>query len=134
MNNPATVSGDLVSMSLLTEQLREAKYVRNIPVNLTYNVEIWASKEIEVQNLAVALISKIFMQEQVLLVPINPGGEVGRFHILDVSWNDNSDLERETEIGRIYRHTIGFTIDARITLTVDVETEKFPIIPVDIYE
>lgn len=135
MNNAATVTGDFTRLRMTTDTDREARYVQNIPVNLTYNVEIWASKSVEVQGLAIQLISKIYMQDQVLEVPINPDGEMGRFHIMDVSWTDNSDLERETEIGKIYRHTISFTIDARITLVRDVATKKFCCcIPVDIYE
>lgn len=134
MNNPATVTGDAVRLKILSGDDREVRYVQNIPVNLTYNVEIWASKAIEVQELSIALITKIYMQDQVLEVPINPDGEMGRFHILDVAWNDNSDLERETEIGKIYRHTINFTLDARITLVKDVNTTKFCPIPVNIYD
>lgn len=135
MNNPATISGDFTRLSLNSAGKREARYVNNIPVNLTYSVEIWASKAVEVQTLAISLISKMYMQDQVLEVPINPDGEDGRFHILDVSWVDNSDLERETEIGKIYRHTISFTVDARITLVRDVTTEKLCCCaPVNIYE
>lgn len=134
MNNPATVSGDLVRMRSVSDTSREARYVLNIPVDLTYNIDIWASKATEVVKMATALISKIFMQDQVLEVPINPDGEMGRFHILDVSWNDNSDLERETEIGKIYRHTINFTVDARVILVNDVNTTKFCCVPVNIYE
>lgn len=134
MNNPATVTGDFTRLTKITDNLREARYVQNIPVNLTYNVELWASKNTEVLEMATALITKIYMQDQVLEVPINPEGEDGRFHILDISWNDNSDIERETEIGKIYRHTIGFTIDARIILTTDVATTKFCAVPADIYE
>lgn len=138
MNNPATVSGDLVRVSSYDENsiIRTAKYVKNIPVNLSYNIDLWASKAVEVQSMAIALISKLFMQEQVMYVPINPDGEDGRFHILDIDWDDNSDLERETEIGKIYRHTISLTLDARIILDREVETTKFCCckIPVDIYE
>lgn len=134
MNNYATVAGDVVRLREVSDPLREARYVQNIPVNLTYDVDIWASKSTEVQNLAIALITKIYMQDQVLEVPINPDGEDGRFHILDVAWNDNSDLERETEIGKIYRHTINFTIDARLTLVADVATTRLCDIPINIYE
>ena len=133
MNNPATISGDFVRLTKDGSN-REARYVQNIPVNLTYVVNIWASKAVEVQSLSTALISKLFMQDQVIEVPINADGESGRFHLLDISWNDNSDIERESEIGRIYRHTIEFTIDARITLTRDVSTRKFCVVPVNIYE
>lgn len=137
MNNYATVTGDFVRLQGDPGDetiIRQARYVQNIPVNLTYNIEIWASKSVEVQELAIALISKLFMEDQVLEVPINPDGENGRFHLLDISWTDNSDLERETEIGKIYRHTISFTVDARITLKRDVATKKLCEVPVSIYE
>ena len=75
------------------------------------------------------------MTNQVIKVPINPDGEMGRFHLLDISWEDNSDIERESEIGKIYRHTINFTIDARLTLTSEKISEKFCCdIPVNIYD
>lgn len=134
MNNPATISGDFTRLRGSSNVDRVATYVQNIPVNLTYIVELWASKAVQVQEDSIALISKLFMEDQVLEVPINPDGEDGRFHILDVSWSDNSDLERETEIGKIYRHTISFTIDARLTLTRDVNTHRFKCVPVNIYE
>lgn len=134
MNNPAAVTGDFVRLLDLGDDKREARYVHNIPVNLTYNVELWASKAVEVQEMAIALITKIYMQDQVLEVPINPGGEDGRFHILDVTWSDNSDIERESEVGRIYRHTISFSIDSRITMVRDKQTKKFCCVPVNIYE
>lgn len=132
MNNPGTITGDLVRVRDNNNRL-EARYVQNIPVDLTYSVEIWASKATEVQLMATELITKIYMQEQVLEVPINPDGELGRFHILDVSWSDNSDIERENDIGKIYRHTINFTVDAKLTLTRDVNTTPFCPVPVDIY-
>lgn len=135
MNNPGTVSGDLVRVR--GERVGpsvEARYVQNLPVNLTYNVDLWASKEMKVQEMAISLISKLFMQDQVIEVPINPDGEIGRFHLLDVSWSDNSDLERETDIGRIYRHTINFEIDARLTLVRDEAMFKLcHNIPISIY-
>lgn len=135
MNNPATIYGDRVGLGGIPDTKKlKSKYVQNIPLNLTYDVNIWASKNTEVQELSVALISKIYMTDQVLIVPINPNGEMGRFHILDVSWSDNSDIERETEIGKIYRHTISFTIDARLTLTREEVNDPFCVVPVNIYD
>lgn len=138
MNNPATVTGDYVRKSPLQPDIDpvDGHYVHNIPVNLTYEIEIWASKATEVLALSTALISKIFMEEQVLHVPIDPDADFGRFHILDVSWTDNSDLERETEIGKIYRHSISFTIDARVLLVREVSMPPFAadVMPEDIYE
>lgn len=134
MSNSAALTGDLVRMRDVDGYEREAMYVKNIPVNLGYNVELWASKAQDAQDLAVTLVSKIYMQEQVLLAPINPDGEPARFHILDVAWTDNSDIERETEIGKIYRHSMSFSIDARITLVDVVPTTKFCNVPVNIYE
>lgn len=137
MNNYGTRVGDMVQLTRDTETLeREARYVQNIPLNLTYQVDLWASKAVEVQKMSTSLISKLFMEDQVLEVPINPDGENGRFHMLDISWNDNSDLERESEIGKIYRHTIEFTVDGRLTLINDVQTVRFKCgsIPINIYE
>lgn len=135
MNNPATLYGDRISLGGIpeTNKVRQ-RFVQNVPLSLTYDINLWASKNTEVQEMAVALISKIFMKNQVIEVPINPDGEMGRFHLLDISWNDNSDIERESDIGKIYRHTVSFTIDARITLTREKVSEKFCCIPVNIYD
>ena len=135
MNNPATLYGDRISLGGIpeTNKVRQ-RFVQNIPLSLTYDINLWASKNTEVQEMAVALISKIFMKNQVIEVPINPDGEMGRFHLLDISWNDNSDIERESDIGKIYRHTVSFTIDARITLTREKVSEKFCCVPVNIYD
>lgn len=135
MNNPATLYGDRISLGGIpeTNKVRQ-RFVQNVPLSLTYDINLWASKNTEVQEMAVALISKIFMKNQVIEVPINPDGEMGRFHLLDISWNDNSDIERESDIGKIYRHTVSFTIDARITLTREKVSEKFCCVPVNIYD
>lgn len=135
MNNPATLYGDRISLGGIpeTNKVRQ-RFVQNIPLSLTYDINLWASKNTEVQEMAVALISKVFMKNQVIEVPINPDGEMGRFHLLDISWNDNSDIERESDIGKIYRHTVSFTIDARITLTREKVSEKFCCVPVNIYD
>ena len=135
MNNPATLYGDFVRLVEDTEtKERTARYVQNIPINLTYNVEIWASKAVEVLKLATLLIQKLYMEDQVLHVPINPDGEDARFHILNPTWVDNSDIERETEIGRIYRHTISFQVESRIIISNDVATTPLTTVPVDIYQ
>lgn len=135
MNNPATISG---SLNRLVENSMDrgvdARYIQNIPLNLTYYVDIWASKSVEVQELAISLISKMYMQDQVLEVPLLPEGDLVRFHLLDITWDDNSDIERENEIGRIYRHTISFTVDARLTLVREIKTTRFCCVPVNIYD
>lgn len=133
MNNPATIRGDQVRL-IESSQGRSARYVQHVPVELDYNIDIWASKSTEVLSLATALITKLFMQEQVLFVPLNPDGELGRFHMIDISWEDDSDLERETEIGKIYRHTISFTVEAAIIMSTDIDTTEFCSVPADIYE
>lgn len=133
MNNPATIYGELTRFTINSDSDRVAQYTQYIPVNLSYSIEIWASRAVEVQSLAISLMTKIFMQEQVLKVDLGEG-DPARFHILDVSWNDNSDLERETDIGKIYRHTISFTIDARLNLVTELNTTRFCCVPVNIYE
>lgn len=138
MNNPGVITGDNVHVVADENGKRHARYVQSVPLDLTYNVNIWASKSVEALEIATKLFSKVFMDgpDQVLIVPINPDGEPGRFHINDVSWVDNSDIERESEIGKIYRHTIQFTVDARVLLVRDVKTTQFypEGVPVNIYE
>lgn len=128
------VFGDFVRLTEDEKKKREARYVHNLPVNLTYQVDIWATKETNVQDTATRLISKLFMQKQVLVAPMNPDLEEARFHIIDVKWSDNSDLEEENERGKLYRHTISVTIEAQIKLTEDVETTQFICDYVNIYD
>lgn len=113
---------------------REARYVCSIPVSLTYQVDIWATKATVLLDYAEQLIMDLLSARPVLIVPINFEGEDGRFHILDVSWSDNSDLEEEKEHGRLYRHTITFTIDARIKRLIEKKTTKVTCPDIDIYE
>lgn len=130
----SAVFGDFVRLRENDEKKREARYVHNMPINLTYQIDIWATKERNVQETAIKLISKVFMQKQVIVAPMNPDAEEARFHIIDVKWTDNSDLEEENERGRLYRHTISITLEARLKLTDDVETTQFLCDYVDIYE
>ena len=128
------VFGDFTRLTADSEGNREARYVHNLPVNLTYQIDIWAPKEVIVQETAIKLISKIHMENQVVIAPMNPDGEEARFHITNVEWVDNSDLEEEDDRGKIYRHTVSITIDSRIKLTRDVSTQRFRCVPIDIYE
>lgn len=104
---------------------RKATYIHSIPVTLSYQVEIWGSKSTEVLELSQDFLVKLTMLNPVLFVPINPDGEMGRFHILDVNLVDNSDLENEENKGRLYRHTFTFTINAWIKHVNDTETTKW---------
>lgn len=110
-------------------------YVRDIPVNLTYQVDIWAAKATTVLELATKLVSQLQMKSPVLKVPMNPGGEEARFYFLDITWNDNSDIENEQDKGKIYRHTFTFKVDARIKLVREV-VAAIPLcgVPVELYE
>lgn len=127
--------GDMTRLTRFDDGSREARYVHNFPVNLTYQIDIWATKEKEVQETSISLLHKIYTTKSVLDVNgINPDGESGRFHFTEIQWTDNSDLEVENEKGRVYRHTISLTIDARIKLARDVPTTEFCAIPADIYD
>lgn len=128
--------GDYVSSVLTAANQVTGTYVHNIPVNLTYNIDIWAATNSKVQELALAVLAKLAFTDRVLTAPINPDGEDARFHILDLEWVDNSDIENEEDIGRIYRHTISFTIDARIKLVRTSTTTVFDYskLPICIYE
>ena len=133
-NFTAANFGDVIRLREYDNGDLEARYVKNLPVNLTYQIDIWASKEKNVQAAAISLISKIHMENQIVLAGMEPDGGDARFHITQVNWVDNSDLEVENEKGKLYRHTITITIDARIKLVLDVPTTEFKCIPVDIYE
>lgn len=92
----------------------KSQYVHSLPVTLSYQVDVWGTKSSEVLSLSQRLLVKLTMREPVLIVPINPDGEDGRFHLLDVNLTDNSDLENEENSGRLYRHTFNFSINAWI--------------------
>lgn len=110
-----------------------AEYVHSIPVNLVYQVDVWGVKATEVLVYAQNLMVDLSMKLPVLMVPINPDGENGRFDILDVEWVDNSDIESETENGRLYRHTINFRIEAFIKYIRDMITTDCLDISVELY-
>lgn len=111
-------------------------YVHNIPINLTYSVDVWAATNSHVQELALRVLQKLAFTDRVLTAPINPDDVDARFHIIDLEWVDNSDIEDEENVGRVYRHTFSFTVDARIKLVRNTITEPFDIskIPICIYE
>jgi hypothetical protein len=110
-------------------------YVRNIPINLTYTVDVWAATNARVQEISLALIERLAFTQRVLTAPLNPGGADARFHIIDLDWVDNSDIENEESYGRLYRHSISFTINAVLELTRTSTTIIYDLakLPVDIY-
>jgi hypothetical protein len=93
---------------------RDATYIHSLPVTLSYTVDMWSSKAEDVLEISQQLLIKLTIKNPVLIVPINPDGEDGRFHILDVNLVDNSDIENEENTGRLYRHTFSFNINAWI--------------------
>ena len=137
-NSAAAIRGDIVQRRIDENGKFQGVAVANIPVNLTYQVDLWASKNTLVQELAIDLITRLYMQSQVLTAPMNPDSEEpARFHFVDITWEDNSDIESEIDRGKLYRHTISFTIDSRIKLVKPITTEKFCCcgdLPLDIYE
>lgn len=137
-NRAQFTTANLGDMTRLTRDTvtgrRTAQYVCNIPVNISYQVDIWSAKATKVQEMAIALVSKLYISNPVIHAPMNPDSEDARFHIIDIEWTDNSDLEVENDRGRLYRHTINFTIDARIKLVNNVDSPQVACVPVDIYE
>lgn len=136
MNNPSTISGRHTS-TVGDKTSRLVTKLKNVPVNLTYHIEIWSPREVEVQSLAIALIVKIFSEDQVLEVSYeNLGGnkDTLRYHIQNVLWTDSSDLTQDDVLGKLYRHSISFTLDAQITSSVTHdEYGTLNCVPVDIY-
>lgn len=115
--------------------LQHLRYVQDIPVNLTYQVDIWAAKAVTALEMAIKLVTQLQMRAPVLKVPMNPEGEDARFYFLDITWNDNSDIENEEDKGKIYRHTFTFKVDARIKLVREMQA-AIPLcgVPVELYE
>ena len=116
MNYTTQNLGDLTRFYVGANQ-QDILYVHSIPVNLSYQIDIWSSTNAKVQELAISLLNRLIVQKPVLKVPMNPDGEEARFHMLDITWTDNSDIESERDKGRIYRHTFNMTVDARIKMT-----------------
>ena len=122
------------SPDTISDKTISAQYVQSIPINLNYQVDIWAPKASRVQDLAIHLVCKLHTYGPVLHAPMNPDGEDARFHMIDVRWNDNSDLVNEDNIGRIYRHTISFTLECQVKRVIDRRSPILKDIPIDIYE
>lgn len=134
MNYTTQNLGDLVRFSV-EDNIQDIDYVHSIPVNLSYQVDIWSSKNSTVQELSILLLHQLLIKKPVLKVPMNPDGEEARFHMLDITWTDNSDIESERDKGRIYRHTFNFTVDARIKM-VRKKLSPVPLcgLPIELYE
>lgn len=121
----AAIRADFTRLTSTQTGDRTARYVHSIPVTLGYQVDIWATKATDVLELSQQLLLKLTVTDPVLYVPINPDDEDGRFHFQDVNWVDNSDIESEESVGRLYRHTFSFNIDARIKAHRDTKTTMF---------
>ena len=123
-----------VAIDTTDDRFMSAQYVQSIPVNIGYQVDIWAPKASRVQELAIGLVCKLHTYGPVLHAPMNPDGEDARFHLIDVRWSDNSDLVNEDNIGRIYRHTVSFTLEGQVKRVIDRRSPIIREIPIDIYE
>lgn len=114
------IGGDRVRVTSSTrERGCISRYVHSIPVTLTYQADIWATKATDALRSAQNMLTKLTIRNPVLFVPINPDGEMGRFHLLDVNHVDNSDIESEEDKGKKYRHTFTFTVNAWIKYVRD---------------
>lgn len=120
--NKSAIKGHFLRLTTSTKtSVRTARYVHSIPVTLTYQVDIWGVRSIDILPLSQKLLLELTVNHPVLYVPINPEGEMGRFHLLDVNLVDNSDIESEESKNRLYRHTYTFTVNAWIKDIKDIE-------------
>jgi len=125
---------------LKTLKTQEGKYTsvysQAFPVNISYTVDLWAATNKRVQELGMALAAKLMLQDPVMMAPIEYNGSDARFHITSIEWVDNSDLEGEYEHGKIYRHSVSFTVAAHMQLVTYLSTRPFDYtsIPIEIYE
>jgi hypothetical protein len=90
-NNANIVRGDLTKRAYKTspsDELFSYDYVHSIPVNLMYQVDIWAARQSEVLELAQSVLIDLRSARRVLHVPMNPEGELGRFSFDDISLVD----------------------------------------------
>lgn len=128
--------GDNVGQKMIMNRIVKTTYVRALPINLTYSVDIWSGTHRHVLELAGEVASRLYFNERVLTSPVDVGNENARFEILDLDWTDNSDIESEEDIGRIYRHTFTFSIPAIIKSVRETRTYPldFSSILIDIYE
>lgn len=117
------IKGSYAGMKSSTNSVyRTASYQHSIPVTLTYQIDIWGVKSTEILVMSQKLLMKLTVTNPVLVAPMDDEGTVGRFHILDVSLVDNSDIVSEEDQGRLYRHTITFTLAAWLRELEDTET------------
>jgi hypothetical protein len=117
------------------DKLFTYEYVHSIPVNLLYQVDVWAARQTELLSLSQDILIDLRSARRVLQVPMNPDEELARFSINDVTLTDNSDLESETDTGKVYRHTLSFVIEGYITKVRRPQIPRFnPNVGADIYE
>ena len=112
--------------------------LRTIPVNLSYTVDIWAARNATVQEVAINLVHQIQTNPSSAVFKASMGlnEEAVRYHFQSLEWTDNSDLVNDTEHGRIYRHTISFTLAANLKWVTTTQKTPFEYtnIPIVIYE
>ena len=125
INNNLRMKYKLRVLSSTKDNIVNVRYLHSIPVTLTYQIDLWSVRATEVLLQSQSLLTKLTVTDPVLFVPINPDGELGRFHILEVNLVDNSDIESEDSLGRIYRHTFNFVIPAWIKDIDDVDSAKW---------
>ena len=122
--------------NVLRKGIVNSTRVKALPINLTYSVDIWSGTHRRVLEIATLTAERLFFNERVLTAPVDVEDEDARFAILNLDWTDNSDIENEEEIGRIYRHTFTFSIDA--VFKVISTTRTYPLdmskLLIEIYE
>lgn len=135
---PNRMVGENVSNVMLDKlNIRKSTYVKALPINLTYSVDVWSGTHRHLLELSELVATRLYFNQRVLTAPVDISeDETARFAVQDIDWTDNSDIESEEEYGRIYRHTFTFTIDA--VLKVVKEYRTYPLdmskILIDIYE
>lgn len=127
--------GDNVSNVVLKNKVY-GTYVRALPINLTYSVDVWSATQRQVLVVAEELAYRLFFNERVLTAPVDVENEEARFAVTNLDWVDNSDVENEEEYGKVYRHTFTFSIDAVIKLVRKTKTYQLDLskISIEIYE
>lgn len=124
--NNAAVRGDYRGIKSSTKgTYRTTNYQHSIPVTLTYQIDVWGVKSSEILTISQKLLLKLTTTNPVLVAPMDDEGTTGRFHILDVNLVDNSDIVSEEEQGRLYRHTVSFTLAAWIRSMEEEDTGLF---------
>lgn len=103
------------------------RYIKTIPINIVYQIDIWSNKREETDDIFREL--SFYLRDNEIEIDFDKDGKKDPLkisfvlHLLDNE--DNTDIESFTDKGRIYRHSITVELrEAVLIMTSDMHLVK----------